>query len=87
VQNDNDLNCLARLLEITLVLTGLLFLGYNTPMNKQDYKQACKAIEAHNPQAYSICQHDNNSFSAKIGYMMAYYVIIDNQIVGDVWYE
>ena len=56
-------------------------------MNKQDYKQACKAIEARHPTAWSIVQIDNENFSAKVGYSIAYYVIIDNQIVGDVWYE
>jgi len=56
-------------------------------MNKQDYILACKIIEANNPTAWGIVQHDDNNFSAKIGYCMAYYVIINNQIIGDVWYE
>ena len=54
---------------------------------KQDYNQACKAIEAHDPTAYSICQHGDDTFSARVGFCMAYYVIIDNTITGDVWYE
>lgn len=54
---------------------------------KQDYKQACKVIEQRDPTAYSIVQQDEKHFSARVGYCMAYYVIIDNQIVGDVWYE
>ena len=54
---------------------------------KQDYKQACKVIEAHSPTAWSICQHGDTTFSAKIGYCVAYYVIIDDKIVGDIWYE
>jgi len=55
--------------------------------NKQDYKEACKAIEARDANAYSIVQHDDKHFSARVGVCTAYYVIIDNQIVGDVWYE
>lgn len=54
---------------------------------RQDYKQACKTIEAHSPTAWSICQHGDTTFSARIGYMTAYYVIIDDKIVGDIWYE
>ena len=54
---------------------------------RQDYKDACKAIEAHDPKAWSICQHDDKHFSARVGYCMAYYVIIDGKIAGDVWYE
>ena len=54
---------------------------------KQDYKQACKIIEAHSPTAYSISQHGENTFSARVGHMIAYYVIIDNVITGDIWYE
>ena len=54
---------------------------------KQDYKQACKAIEAYSPTAWSICQHGENTFSARVGYMTAYYVIMDDKITGDVWYE
>ena len=54
---------------------------------KQDYILACKAIEAHNPTAWSIVQHDDNNFSARVGYVMAYYNIIDNVIVGGVLYE
>lgn len=61
-------------------------LWYNNIM-KQDYKQACKAIEARDPKAYSIVQHGNNNFSARVGCMTAYYVIIDDVITGDVWYE
>lgn len=54
---------------------------------RQDYKEACKVIEARDPQAWSIVQHDDKNFSARVGYCMAYYVIIDGKIVGDVWYE
>ena len=54
---------------------------------KQDYKQACKAIEAHDPTAYSIVQQDDKHFSARVGRCIAYYVIIDDEITGDVWYE
>ena len=54
---------------------------------KQDYKQACKAIEAHDPTAYSIVQQDDKHFSARVGRSIAYYVIIDDKITGDVWYE
>ena len=50
-------------------------------------QQATEAIEAHNPNAYSVCDHGNNNFSARIGYMTAYYVIIEGVITGDVWYE
>lgn len=56
-------------------------------MTRQDYKEACKVIEARDPQAWSIVQHDDKNFSARVGYCMAYYVIIDGKIVGDVWYE
>ena len=54
---------------------------------RQDYKEACKLIEARDKQAYSIVQHDDKNFSARVGACIAYYVIINNQIVGDVWYE
>lgn len=54
---------------------------------RQDYILACKAIEGRDPSAYSIVQHDDKNFSARVGACIAYYVIIDNKIVGDVWYE
>ena len=54
---------------------------------EQDYNQACKAIEAHSPTAYSISQHGPDTFSARVGHMIAYYVIINNKIIGDIWYE
>ena len=54
---------------------------------KQDYKQACKVIEAHDPTAYSIVQQDEKHFSARVGRSIAYYVIVDDKITGDVWYE
>ena len=54
---------------------------------KQDYKQACKAIEQRDPTAYSIVQHGDTTFSARIGCLIAYYVIINDVITGDVWYE
>jgi hypothetical protein len=50
-------------------------------------QQAIDAIMAHDPKAYGIVQHDEKNFSARIGYCIAYYVIIDGQIKGDVWYE
>lgn len=68
------------------MLTGLLVLGYNLCM-KQDYILACKAIEARHPKAYEIVQIDNENFSARVGHCIAYYVIINNQIIGDVWYD
>ena len=66
--------------------TGLLFVGYNLCM-KQDYILACKAIETRHPNAWSIVQIDNENFSARVGHCIAYYVIINNQIIGDVWYD
>ena len=54
---------------------------------RQDYLLACSAIEDKHPNAWSIVQHDDTNFSAKVGHCMAYYVIIDNEIIGDVWYE
>jgi hypothetical protein len=50
-------------------------------------QQATKAIMAHDPKAYGVCQHDEKNFSARVGYCVAYYVIIDGVITGDVWYE
>ena len=50
-------------------------------------QQATEAIAAHSPTAWGVCDHGNNNFSARIGYMTAYYVIIDGKITGDVWYE
>ena len=49
--------------------------------------QATQAIMQHSPTAYNVADHGNNNFSARIGYMTAYYVIIDGVITGDVWYE
>ena len=49
--------------------------------------EATQAIMQHSPTAYGVADHGNNNFSARIGYMTAYYVIIDGVIVGDVWYE
>jgi hypothetical protein len=54
---------------------------------RQDYNEACKVIEAHNPTAWGISQHGDDTFSARIGHMIAYYVIINNKIIGDIWYE
>jgi hypothetical protein len=54
---------------------------------RQDYLLACSAIEDKHPNAWSIVQHDDTNFSAKVGHCMAYYVIIDNEIIGDIWYE
>ena len=54
---------------------------------KQDYKEACKIIEARIEGAYSIVQHDDNNFSARVDGMIAYFVIVDNKIVGNVYYE
>jgi len=54
---------------------------------RQDYKEACAVIEAKDPTAWSIVQHGDTTFSARVGHCMAYYVIIDGKIVGDVWYE
>lgn len=48
---------------------------------------ATQAILAKDPNAWSIAHHGGNNYSAKVGRMIAYYVIIDGQIVGDVWYE
>jgi GTP cyclohydrolase I len=50
-------------------------------------QQATKVIVARDPNAHSVCEHGNNNFSARIGYMTAYYVIINGVITGDVWYE
>ena len=50
-------------------------------------QQATQAIMQHDPKAYEVCWHGENNFSARIGYMTAYYVIIDGEIIGDVWYE
>lgn len=50
-------------------------------------QQATEAIMQHSPTAYGVADHGNNNFSARIGYMTAYYVIIDGVITGDVWYE
>ena len=50
-------------------------------------QQATQAIMQHSPTAYNVADHGNNNFSARIGYMTAYYVIIDGVITGDVWYE
>ena len=50
-------------------------------------EQATQAILNRDKNAYSIVQHDEKNFSARVGYCTAYYVIIDGQIVGDVWYE
>jgi hypothetical protein len=50
-------------------------------------QQAEQAIMAHDPKAYGIVQHDEKNFSAVVGHCIAYYVIIDGQIKGDVWYE
>ncbi len=50
-------------------------------------QQATEAILAKDPKAHSIAQHDAENFSARVAHMTAYYVIIDGQIVGDVWYE
>ena len=49
--------------------------------------EATQAIMAHTPTAWGIAQHDEKHFSAHVGYCVAYYVIIDGQIIGDVWYE
>ena len=62
-------------------------MGYNHTMKRQDYILACKAIEARHPNAWSIVQIDNENFSARVGHCVAYYVIIDNVITGDVWYD
>lgn len=56
-------------------------------MTNETRQQAIKAIVAHDPGAYAIVGHDGKNFSARVGYCIAYYVIIDGQIVGDVWYE
>jgi hypothetical protein len=50
-------------------------------------QQAAQAIMAHDPCAWGMVQHDETNFSARVGLAVAYYVIIDGQIVGDVWYE
>ena len=50
-------------------------------------QQATQAILAKDPKAYNIAQHDEKNFSASVGNMVAYYVIIDGQITGAVWYE
>jgi hypothetical protein len=50
-------------------------------------QQAIDAIMAHDPKAYGIVQHDEKNFSAVVGRAIAYYVIIDGVITGDVWYE
>jgi hypothetical protein len=50
-------------------------------------QQATEAITAHDPKAYGIVQHDEKNFSAVVGRAIAYYVIIDGVITGDVWYE
>lgn len=50
------------------------------------YEQALKAITERDPGAYGIAGYGKN-FSARVGYMTAYYVIVDGKIVGDVWYE
>jgi len=50
-------------------------------------QQAEQAILAHDPKAWGICNTGGNYFMANVGRCTAYYVIIDGQIVGDVWYE
>jgi len=50
-------------------------------------QQAEQAILAHDPKAWGICNTGGNYFMASVGRCTAYYVIIDGQIVGDVWYE
>ncbi len=61
---------------------------YNKHMTtKQNYKTACDLILAHDPRAASITQLDNENFMVTVGRTQAYYVIIDNKIVGDIWYD
>ena len=50
-------------------------------------QQATEAIMAHDPKAWVVCQHDVKNFYARVGLAVAYYVIIDGVITGDVWYE
>ena len=50
-------------------------------------QQAIQAIMAKDAKAANIVQHDEKNFSAQVGQMMAYYVIIDGEITGAVWYE
>jgi hypothetical protein len=50
-------------------------------------QQAIQAIAQRDARAYDVCEHGNNNFSARLGYCIAYYVIIDGVITGDVWYE
>jgi hypothetical protein len=50
-------------------------------------QQALDAILAKDQKAHGIVQHDEKNFSACVGNMIAYYVIIDGVITGDVWYE
>ncbi len=50
-------------------------------------QQAIDAITAHDPKAWGVCQHDETNFSARVGRVIAYYVIMNDKIVGDVWYE
>jgi hypothetical protein len=68
-------------------IEGVSPLWYNQHMKKQSFTLACKAIMAHNPNAHGIIWHYDNNYSAMVNRCVAYYVIIDNKIVGDVWYE
>jgi hypothetical protein len=56
-------------------------------MNTATYSKASQAILSRHHNAYDIVQHDEQSFSARVGGAIAYYVIIDGVIVGDVWFE
>lgn len=60
----------------------------NFPIPPKLMRARCEAlVRERDPTAYSIVQHDEKNFSARVGHCMAYYVIIDGKIVGDVWYE
>lgn len=54
-------------------------------MSKQD--QAYLAISSRYPMAHDVVWHGDNNYSAKMLRCMAYFVMIDGKIVGDIWFE
>ena len=49
--------------------------------------EVIEAIKAHDADARDIVHIGYTYYSARVRSMIAYYVIIDGKIVGDVWYE
>ena len=85
--NDEQMIYVSQMIaDLEKAIAELIALWYNKHMMTTK-QQAIEAIMAHDPKAFSIVQHDEKHFSASVGRCMAYYVIIEGKITGDVWYE